>query len=395
MDVRRFTTACAGAGKFKVRRFKLGAADSEFIHRVFLAGERDGIIPVFLLVKLRFNRFHDESFFRGGAYIGADAAAVAVFRTDNDSILQAFFRSRQISADEAFRRACLFFLGYDEGADGGMGADKSTLVAGNTVFRNPFRYLDGRGGTFVMGCACSESAVFPAFECGNGEIVPFLPVHDIANVSYELGTIHFSNEAAFSCMCPFFGNGDFNGSRDTRIDCRIVHVDYVLAFPPVGMFIGVFQVFHSICFGNDLCQMEESGLHNHIDPSAETDFLRDFKSINDVKFRMERGQLPFQRCRKGVLQVFRSPLAVQEKDAARFEAAEQVILIHVGRAVAGDIVRFADEVGFADRIGTETEMGNGHAAGFLGIVSKVSLGIHIRVVANDFDGALVGADGAV
>ena len=48
-----------------------------------------------------------------------------------------------------------------------------------------------------------------------------------------------------------------------------------------------------------------------------------------------------------------------------------------------------------DRIGTETEMGNGHAAGFLGIVSKVSLGVHIRVVANDFNGALVGADGTV
>ena len=96
-----------------------------------------------------------------------------------------------------------------------------------------------------------------------------------------------------------------------------------------------------------------------------------------------------------MFQIFRTPLAVQEKDAARFEAAEQVILIHVGRAVAGDIVRFADEVGFADRIGTETEMGNGHAAGFLGIVSKVSLGIHIRVIANNFDGAFVGADGAV
>lgn len=216
-----------------------------------------------------------------------------------------------------------------------------------------------------MGCACSESTVFPALERGNGEIIPFLPVHDIANVSYELGTIHFSNEAAFSCMCPFFGNGDFNGSRDTRIDCRIVHVDYVLAFPPVGLLISVFQVFHGICFGNDICEMEESGLHNHIDTSAETDILRDFKSINDVKFRMERGQLPFQRCRKGVLQVFRSPLAVQEKDAARFEAAEQVILIHVGRAVAGDIVRFADEVGLADRLGTETKMGNSHAAGFL------------------------------
>ena len=63
--------------------------------------------------------------------------------------------------------------------------------------------------------------------------------------------------------------------------------------------------------------------------------------------------------------------------------------------MAGDIVRFADEVGLADRLGTETKMGNGHAAGFLGIVSKVSLGIHIRVIANNFDGALVGADGAV
>ena len=85
VDVRRFTAACAGTGKLKVCRFKLGTADSEFIHRVFLTGERDGVIPVFLLVKLRFNRFHDESLFRGGAYIGADIAAVAVFRTDNDS----------------------------------------------------------------------------------------------------------------------------------------------------------------------------------------------------------------------------------------------------------------------------------------------------------------------
>lgn len=67
VDVRCFTTACAGAGKFKVRRFKLGAADSEFIHRIFLAGERDGIIPVFLLVKLRFKTgFMTRAFFGAG-----------------------------------------------------------------------------------------------------------------------------------------------------------------------------------------------------------------------------------------------------------------------------------------------------------------------------------------
>lgn len=87
-------------------------------------------------------------------------------------------------------------------------------------------------------------------------------------------------------------------------------------------------------------------------------------------------------------------MAVQEKNAARLKAAEQVIFVHVGRAVAGDIVRFADEVGLADRLGTETKMGNSHAAEFW-VVSKVSLGVHIRVVADDFDGALIGANGTV
>lgn len=104
VDVRRFTAACAGTGKLKVCRFKLGTADSEFIHRVFLTGERDGVIPIFLLVKLRFNRFHDESLFRGGAYIGADAAAVAVFRTDDDAVFQSLFgpgRSLQMNPSGA------------------------------------------------------------------------------------------------------------------------------------------------------------------------------------------------------------------------------------------------------------------------------------------------------
>lgn len=48
-----------------------------------------------------------------------------------------------------------------------------------------------------------------------------------------------------------------------------------------------------------------------------------------------------------------------------------------------------------DGIVTKAQVGNGDAAGFFGVIGKIALGIHVRLVANDFDGTLVGADRAV
>ena len=94
-------------------------------------------------------------------------------------------------------------------------------------------------------------------------------------------------------MSPFFGNGNFNRTADTRIDSGIIHINDMLPFATVRSFIGFFQIFYGIGFGNDSGQMEEGSLHNHINASAEYDIFCDFKSINDIKFRMESRQFSF------------------------------------------------------------------------------------------------------
>ena len=60
--------------------------------------------------------------------------------------------------------------------------------------------------------------------------------------------------------------------------------------------------------------------------------------------------------------------------------------------MAGDEISLGDEVRRADRQFTETQMGYGDAAGLLGVVGKISLGVHVGVVTDNLDGALVGAD---
>ena len=63
--------------------------------------------------------------------------------------------------------------------------------------------------------------------------------------------------------------------------------------------------------------------------------------------------------------------------------------------MAGHEIRVVDQIGGTDGLGSEPQMGTGHAAGLLSVVFKVSLHIHVGVVADDFDGVLVGAYGAV
>ena len=61
----------------------------------------------------------------------------------------------------------------------------------------------------------------------------------------------------------------------------------------------------------------------------------------------------------------------------------------------GDVVCKVDEERHMDGIVTKAQVGNGDAPGFFGVIGKIALGIHVRLVANDFDGTLVGADRAV
>ena len=67
----------------------------------------------------------------------------------------------------------------------------------------------------------------------------------------------------------------------------------------------------------------------------------------------------------------------------------------VSGVVAGHEVSLVDVVGAADGLVAETQVADGHAAGLLGVILEVCLNILIRMVADDLDGVLVSADGAV
>ena len=70
-------------------------------------------------------------------------------------------------------------------------------------------------------------------------------------------------------------------------------------------------------------------------------------------------------------------------------------LRHIGRIVACYKVSLVDQVCGFDRFLTETQVRHGHTAGFLGVIIKVCLSIHIGVIADDLDGVLVSAYGTV
>jgi hypothetical protein len=78
-----------------------------------------------------------------------------------------------------------------------------------------------------------------------------------------------------------------------------------------------------------------------------------------------------------------------------FDAFQNIVDIHIGRIVAGDVIGRIDQVGGLNRALAEAQMADRDAARFLGIIGEVGLGVHIGVVADDLDGAFVGPDRAV
>ncbi len=151
------------------------------------------IVPKVLLGKLCLCWLHDEGFLRSRAGIRADAAAVAVFRINDDGNL-ILCRASEVFDDEAFRRIRCFVFGDEEWTDGSVRADDAALVTADTVFRDPFQDHDGCRWTFVLGGAGREGAVFDAFPGGNREVVAFLTVHDVADVLDEVRTATLAME---------------------------------------------------------------------------------------------------------------------------------------------------------------------------------------------------------
>ena len=118
-------------------------------------------------------------------------------------------------------------------------------------------------------------------------------------------------------------------------------------------------------------------------------------SVDDVEVDVVLSDVSLNRSRELLVQLVNCPVAVQQEGAARYNVLYHIVLVDIGRVMTGNEVCLVDEVCGLDRSLTETQVRNCNAAGLLGVVSEVCLRVHVGVVADDLDGVLVSANGAV
>ena len=257
-----------------------------------------------------------------------------------------------------------------------MGTDVGALVALDAFVHLPFGDGDGDAAFFKGAGACGEGAVFHAAEGADGEFVSFLAVHGDEDVVDEGGGLGHHADAAEAAGALEFGlvgfgvRGGFPGFRygdgdegaDALVDGGVVHVDDFLAFVAVGVDDGVFEVGDGFFDGDDIGEFEEGGLHDHVESSAEAEFLGDGDGVDDVEFDVVVGDGPFHGAGEFGIQFIGGPGGVEEEGAAWLEAGEDVVFVDVGLLRTGYEVGFVDEVGGFDGLTAKAQVGYGDAA---------------------------------
>ncbi len=88
-------------------------------------------------------------------------------------------------------------------------------------------------------------------------------------------------------------------------------------------------------------------------------------------------------------------MGVENKGPAVFDALKHIVGFHIFWFVTCYIICWIYQIGRFNGRFAKTKVRDCNAAGFFGIIGKISLGKHIRVITNDFDCALVCAYGSV
>ena len=129
--------------------------------------------------------------------------------------------------------------------------------------------------------------------------------------------------------------------------------------------------------------------------ATETEAQRHGSGVDDIETRMLLCQSAFHVCRQPVFQLGTRIAAVQQEYASVLEFGDYVILADVALIVTCYEVGMLHVIRTLHRLAAETEMGLGDSERLLCVVFEIRLSVHPGEVADDMDGILVGAYGAV
>ena len=394
--------AGAGAGELQEGLLELAALDGIGVLHVGLGGHLGHhVVKDLLLGSLGLLGLHGQGLDGAGAH--THGAAHAVQRGNGNGKLVYTLALAGLDVHDLGLSGGVLGLLLSEGIgpDGGVGADIGALVALDALGLIPLGHADGHAALLIGGSALAEGTVLVAVgKGGDGQAVAVHAAHGLHDLLDHLHgggvALHVLGHGLVLGVLPGGGHLKLVERGGAHVDGLVVHIHHVLALLQVGVGGGVLHVADGLRLGHDLGQLEEGGLEDGVGALAHADLDGQVDGVDGVDLDVVLGDVALGHGGHVVIQLLVRPLAVDEEHAAVLHVADHgEALDDVGGHVAGDKVGLVDVVGGADGLVAEAQVADGYAAGLLGVVLEVGLHVLVGVVADDLDGVLVGAHGAV
>ena len=222
-------------------------------------------------------------------------------------------------------------------------------------------------------------------------------LHDFANLLHEFGAaLELGGVFLIRASGPIGRNVNLHECGGTGIDGAVIHVNDVLTLLQIRLGSRIFHVANGLFLGDDIRKSEERRLQNGVRAFAHANLYGQVNSVDGIEVDVVLRNVALRGGTQVLSELLGRPLAVHHEGTMGLHVVhDREVFLNVARVVARHEVGLVDVVRTANGLVAETQVRNGHAAGFLGVVLEVRLHVFFGMVADDFDGVLVRANRAV
>ena len=228
-----------------------------------------------------------------------------------------------------------------------------------------------------------------------GSVVTAAGHHRRGDRPDELGRVLGDDRGQAVSAARGAGDGDGVEGGEGRVDGGLVAPDHLRSAPAVCPPDGLLDLGDGLVAGQHAGDGEEAGLQHGVRPARQPGVAGHAVGVDREDAQPLVHDLLLDRPRRWSQSWSGGCGALRSRVAPSRAHAEDVDLLEEAEVVAADEPRLADEVGRADRVRPEPQVGDRLPARLLRVVDEVRLRVHGRVGAEDLDGVLVRADGAV
>ena len=286
-------------------------------------------------------------------------------------------------------------LGEDLGADGRVGTDEGTLAALDAQIRIPAGQLQGDGALFPGGGAQGPGAVRRYL--AHRQFITLTGDEGGGDFAHELRGLIGHRRPEIEIALHAGGQLHLVQVVQRRIDGGEVALHDLAPLASVGLLHRLLDLLDRLPALQYAGNGEEAGLHDGVDAPPHASAPGHLVGVDDPQLHLLLQHLLLQGARQGGPYGFGGSTGVEQEHATGSRLLQQVEALHELGLVATDEARLAiaDQVAGANGTRTEAQVRNRHRTRLLGIVDEVALHELVRLLAEDLQGVLVGAHGAV